>query len=255
MIEKYTHAIARQPGENFAQGLSTSNLGHPQFELMLAQHQAYVAALRSLGLSVTVLDPLLEYPDAYYVEDCAVIAPEVVVITRPGAVSRRGEEQALEPILAEFRQIERIDAPGTVDGGDVLVAGKQVWIGLSERTNQTGAEQLGGILERNGYQWQTLRVGSGLHLKSSINWLGGNRLIVTPEWAAYPALGGYDLIVVDEDESYAANTLWVNDHLLIPGGFPKVRERLSVFTLPLIELQVSEARKMDGGLTCMSLRL
>ncbi len=132
--------------------------------------------------------------------------------------------------------------------------GKHFFIGLSERTNRDGAEQLGKVLEDYGNTWETIPVGATLHLKSSINYLGNNTLVVTEEFANKEALKGYDKIVVDADEAYAANTLWVNDHLLAPKGFPNTRKKLDALGLEIIELEMSEARKMDGGLTCLSLR-
>lgn len=250
----FKHAITRLPGENFASGLTTSNLGTPSFTLMREQHRAYVEALGDLGLKVIVLPALPEYPDAYFVEDPAVISSRVAVVNRLGAAARQGEEVSLAPALAQYRPLERIFFPGSVDGGDVLMIGEHFFIGISERTNMSGAEQLGGILTRHGHTYETVAVGEGLHLKSSVNWLGGERLIVTQALAEYPGFARFEKILVDDDEEYAANILWVNGTLLHPKGFPKARHQLEQLGMPLIELDVSEVRKMDGGLTCMSLR-
>ena len=138
-----TRALARRPGKNFAQGLTTANLGEPCCETMLRQHAAYVRALERLGLEVTVLEPLADYPDSCFVEDVAVVTPEAAVVARPGAPSRQGETGAIEPLLAQYRKTQRIHPPATLDGGDVLVVGKEVFIGISERTNRHGAQQLG----------------------------------------------------------------------------------------------------------------
>jgi dimethylargininase len=250
----YTHAIVRKPGPDFSRGLTTSLLGKPGYELIQKQHAAYVETLGILGLEVLTLDPLPGYPDAYFVEDTAVVTPEVAVITLPGAVSRQGEQRSIESVLSRFRKIEKIREPGTVDGGDVLMAGGRFFIGISDRTNPEGARQLGTILESYGYRWDTVSVGEGLHLKSGVNSLGKNGLILTPSFRELPCFDGYDRLVLDETEAYAANTLWVNDTLIIPGGFPGVKERLSRRGLPVIELDVSEMAKMDGGLTCLSIR-
>lgn len=251
----FSHAIARRPAENFARGLTTTAGSEPaDYGLMLEQHAAYLEALSAAGLEVIVLDPQPDYPDAHFVEDTAVVTPDVAVITNPGAEARRGEEESIIPVLTEFRRIERIQAPGTVDGGDVLQVGHHFFIGRSERTNQQGAEQLGRILQHYGNTWTTIAVGTGLHLKSSINYVGQNTLLVTPEFSAKEQLEGYDQIVLDNAEAYAANTLLVNEHLLIPAGYPAARRRLETLGLNIIELEVSEVRKMDGGLTCMSLR-
>lgn len=250
----FTHAIARRPGENFAQGLSTSDLGTPSYELIVKQHQAYVETLRSLGLEVIVLEAQPDYADAYFVEDTAVVTPDVAVITIPGAEARRGEQDTIEPVLARYRKTVRIQAPGTVDGGDVLMVGTHFFVGISERTNQEGAEQLGHILEEYGNTWTAVPVASGLHLKSGVNYVGQNTLLLTQEFAACDEFNGYEKIVLDEAEEYAANTLLVNDCLITPQGFPDTRKKIKDLGLAIIELEVSEVRKMDGGLTCMSLR-
>jgi dimethylargininase len=251
----FTQAIARKPAKNFAQGLtSTVSAKPPRYELLLKQHETYLEALKACGLNVTILDPLPDYPDAYFVEDTAVVTADVAVITHPGAETRRGEEESMVPVLAGFRKIERILAPGTVDGGDVLQVDNHFFIGLSERTNKEGAGQLGRILESCGKTWATVEVGAGLHFKSSVNYVGKNTLLVTPDFAEREQLSGYDKIVVGKAEAYAANTLLVNEHLLTPTGFPCTRQKLEALGFEIIELETSEVRKMDGGLTCMSIR-
>jgi dimethylargininase len=250
----FTTAITRKPGKNFAEGITTADLGVPNYPLMLDQHLAYVDALRKIGLSVVELEPLLDYPDAYFVEDVAVVTPDVAVITRPGTAARQGEQQHIEPVLAQYRPIEHIQLPGTVDGGDVLMVGKHFFIGISERTNPLGAAQLGEILERYGNTWMSVPVDAGLHLKSSVNWVGGDTLLIGVGFAGQPEFEGYQQIIVDSTEEYACNTLWINGTLLTPKGFPKTREQLKTLGLPIIELDTSEVQKMDGGLTCMSLR-
>ena len=251
----FTRAITRKPCQNFARGLTTTVSSKPaDYGLMLKQHEAYLEALSAAGLEVIVLDPQPDYPDAHFVEDTAVVTPDVAVITIPGADARKGEEESIVPVLAEFRKIERIQAPGTVDGGDVLQAGNHFFIGLSQRTNKEGAEQLGRILQSYGNTWTTVTVGAGLHFKSSVNYVGKNMLLVTSDFAAKDQLKGYEQILLDSAESYAANTLLVNEHLLVPAGYPAARRQLETLGLKMIELEVSEVRKMDGGLTCMSLR-
>jgi dimethylargininase len=221
---------------------------------MRSQHRAYVQTLESLGLEVLVLDPLPGYPDAYFVEDVAVILPQIAVITRPGAAARQGEQIAIEAQIARRRRLARIESPGTLDGGDVLTTGEHFFIGLSERTNRAGAGQLGRILEMQGYTWTLIRVGAGLHLKSSVTYVGDNTLLVSQAFAQHEAFREFDKIVLEEAEEAACNSLWINDHLVIPTGFPGARRKLEPHGLPVIELDISEARKMDGGLTCMSLR-
>jgi len=250
----YTHAITRLPCPNFAAGLTTATLGLPDYELALQQHQTYVTTLGSLGLAVTVLESEPDYPDAHFVEDTAVITPEIAVITRPGALARRGEEESIAPVLAQHRTLAHIQAPGTVDGGDVLVMGKHCLIGLSQRTNEAGANQLRDILLGYGYNCAILPVGEGLHLKSSINYLGQERVLVTQDFVDLEILAGFEKVIAPDEEVYAANTLWINDTLLTPHGFPKTHALLMDAGLPVIEMPASEMEKMDGGLTCLSLR-
>ena len=250
----YQQAITRKPGRNCAQGITTAHLGAPDYALTLQQHAAYVQALRALGLKVIVMDALPDFPDAHFVEDTAVVMPEVAIITRPGARARRGEEEAIEPVLGRYRETERIQAPGTVDGGDVLVVGRHAYVGISDRTNAEGARQLGRILERYGYAWAAVTVEGCLHLKSGVNYVGHGSLLVIEAWADRDEFGEYDQIIVDAREACAANTVWVNDHLLMPRGFPVTRLKLERLGLEIVELDASEVRKMDGGLTCLSLR-
>lgn len=250
----FTHAVTRKPAENFARGLTTSLLGPPAYTRVMEQHEAYVKTLEALGLTVIQLDPQPDFPDAYFVEDTAVVTPQVAVITRPGAVSRRGEEKTIEPVLASYRPVEHIRRPGTVDGGDVLMVGNRFYIGISDRTNRAGAEQLSGILRRYGHEPATLAVGAGLHLKSSLNVVGENTLLTTTAFAGRDLLKGYRQIVLSDAETYAANTLWLNGRLIMPQGFPDTRQKLETLGLPLVELDVSEVAKMDGGLTCLSIR-
>ena len=250
----FTYAITRKPGKNFAQGITTSKLSAPKYDLVLQQHLSYIAALKSIGLQIIELDAQLNYPDAHFVEDTAVVTPDVAIIAYPGAAPRQGEEKSIAEILAPYRTIEYIHAPGTLDGGDVLMIGDHFFIGISDRTNSEGAKQLSNILEKYTKTCSIIQVGAGLHFKSSVNYIGKNTLIVTRNFANHPTLEGYDKITVSEREEYAANVLWVNDHLLIPRGFADTKKKLSALDLEIIELDVSEMQKMDGGLTCLSLR-
>lgn len=251
---QFTQAIVREPGPDCPDGLTTSDLGPADYELLLAQHQEYVNVLCELGLWVEELPPMPGFPDAYFVEDPAIVLPEVAIITLPGARPRQGEQENLAPILAQHRPLVAIEPPGMLEGGDVLVVGRHAFIGLSQRTNLAGAEQLGQILNDHGYTFTTVPVGPGLHLKSGANVVAPNTLLLTAELAVHPAFAAYQRIIVDEAESYASNTMLINDTLIMPAGFPRTWTRLEALGQPIIEIDVSEVRKMDGGLTCMSLR-
>lgn len=254
LVARYSRAIVRRPAPTLGGGETTARLGVPDHGLALTQFDAYAEALRAGGLSVTILAPLSAYPDAHFVEDTAVVTPEVAVITRPGAASRRGEQQYMEPEIAQHRPIVRIEEPGTLDGGDVLQVGSCFLIGVSARTNPHGARQLGRVVEGFGYRWRLVPVEAGLHLKSSVNLLGEDRLLVTRAFAGHETLKGFDQVVVPAGEEYACNSLLINGRLLVPEGYPGTRALLEDTGLPLLALDTSEFRKMDGGLTCLSLR-
>ena len=248
------HALTRRPGTTLASGLTTSTLGAPDFARAIDQFEAYVDALRGCSVEVVVLDPLDDYPDAHFVEDVAVVTPQLAVLTRPGAGARRGEVAFIESALRPHRTTVSLASPGILDGGDVLMVGQHLYIGRSERTDEAGAAQLGRALAPFGYAWTLVPVAAGLHLKSSITAVGDRTLLTTQAFADHPALAGFDRIVVPEGEEYASNTLLVNDRLLMPSGFPRTRQKLQALEIPLVELDTSEFRKMDGALTCLSLR-
>jgi len=247
----YTRAIVRKPGRNFANGITTSNLGQPDFNKALEQHAAYCEALIKCGVELTVLDADERYPDGCFVEDTAVVNSRVKVISRPGAATRRGEEDEIAQVLAASGPTESITAPGTLEGGDVLRAENHYFIGTSGRTNNEGASQLSAILAKHGFTSSVIRVAAGLHLKSDIAYLGNGNFISTPAFShvALPA----NTIILDPEEYYSANCLRINDYLLIPKGFPKSKMKITELGCNIIELEMSEFRKMDGGLTCLSL--
>lgn len=247
----YSRAIVRRPGRNFAKGISTSNLGKPDFGKALEQHAAYCEALTKCGVELTVLDADERYPDGCFVEDTAVVNSKVKVVSRPGAATRRGEEEAISRVLAGSGPTESITAAGTLEGGDVLRAENHYYIGISERTNREGASQLSAILAKHGFTSTVVRVEAVLHLKSDIAYLGNGNFISTPVFShvANPA----NTIILDPEEYYSANCLRVNDYLLIAKGFPKSKKRIMDLGYNIIELDMSEFRKMDGGLTCLSL--
>lgn len=250
----FTHAIVRRPGREMAAGITTAALGPPDYPRALEQFDAYVTALKDCGLALTVLEPLDGHPDAHFVEDTAVVTPDIAVIAHPGAEPRRGETPSVAAALKSFRSTFSIQPPGTLDGGDVLMMGNHFLIGLSDRTNPEGARQLGHRATQFGYTWTAIDVAAGLHFKSSVNAAGADTLLTTPDFAEHPALADYRRIVISADEAYAANTLLVNGRLIMPAGFLDTRAKLQALGLPITELDTSEFRKMDGGLTCLSLR-
>jgi dimethylargininase len=255
----FKHAIVRTPGSNFDAGLTTVSLGRPEFARVLEQHARYCSALEECGLELTFLEADLRYPDSTFVEDTAVITERGAILMRPGAESRAGEVEAIRPALAQFfPEMPAIQGPGTVDGGDICEAGAHFFLGLSHRTNEEGARQLAGHLAALGYTSSTIDVRpmtSILHLKSGIAYVGENTLVVMEEMAGNPQFRDFELIRVSEEESYGANCVQVNERVLVSEGFPQLTADLLASGFDPLVLDMSEYRKMDGGLSCLSLRI
>ena len=254
----FTQAIVRTPARSFAEGLTTADLGEPDYYTALLQHRAYCKALEDCGLQLTVLEPDPRYPDSVFVEDTAVLAGSRAILTRPGAPSREGEVAAIAGTLAAFfEDICQIEAPGTLDGGDICEADGHYFIGISARTNRAGAEQLAGFLKEKGFTSSFVEV-TGipgiLHLKSGISYLGDDHLAAIEPFASLPDFQRFNLVRVSEEEAYAANSIRVNDTVLMPWGFPETQATLETLGFPVIALPMDEFRIMDGGLSCLSLR-
>jgi len=252
----FTNAIVRTPGRSIVEGLSNSiTLGLPNYEQAIIQHQSYIDALTKCGLDVLVLEPCEEYPDSTFVEDVALITPKCAIITCPGAPSRRGEVHEIEFVLKQrFNNIEAIEAPGTIDGGDIMMVGGHYYIGLSERTNLEGAKQIIQILKKYGMSGSTISLKKVLHLKTSLSYLEKNNLVVSGEFINDSYFGQYNSIEIPEKESYAANCIWVNESVIIPLGYPTTKQRIKNAGYPVIETDVAEFQKLDGGISCLSLR-
>lgn len=251
----YTKAIVRTPCPEMIHGITSALLGQPDYRLALEQHIRYTEALRSLGLDMLVLEADSRFPDSVFVEDVALCTRELAVITRPGAISRRGEEREMAGVLESiFGQLEYIRPPGRLEAGDVMKVGNYYYIGLSERTNLEGADQLISILNHHGMSGEKLRVGGLLHLKSGASYLEDHVLLLGKELLDHPSFACFQKIGVPEEEAYAANSIWVNGAVLVPSGFPRTRERIENAGVRTIALQISEFRKLDGGLSCLSLR-
>lgn len=251
----YEHAIARTPAVTMTDGLREHDAGAPDVDLALTQHEAYLVALRAFGLRVHVLPPDPHFPDSVFVEDTALLTPKVAILTRPGAPSRRGEVAGIAAAVREtFDEVETVAAPGTVDGGDIVAADGRYVIGLSARTNVEGAGQVTAILRRFGYRATTVAVREALHLKSGVSCLDQGRLLVTRTYDAEPAFDGFERIVVPDEEAYAANALWLNGRVLLPAAYPRTADLVAKAGYDVMALEMSEFRKVDGSLTCLSLR-
>jgi dimethylargininase len=254
----FTQGIVKHLSATFASGETTAELGKPDFDEALRQHQAYCEALESCGLELVRLPPDDEYPDSTFVEDTALLTARGAVLTRPGADSRRGEVELMAAVVRKyFRQVYSIEEPGTLDAGDVCEAGEHFFIGVSRRTNEHGAKQLAGFLNSFGYSSSLIDIrglSNILHLKSGIAYLSAKRLVVIEALRNVPEFSDYDLICLNSTEEYAANCLSLNGSILIASGFPGVKRELELLGYPTISLDMSEFQKMDGGLSCLSLR-
>jgi len=218
-----------------------------------AQHAAYERALEAAGCMIVRLDEAADQPDSVFVEDTAVVCDEVALITRPGARARRPETPPVTELLRRYRPVREIDAPATVDGGDVLLAGRTVFIGRSERTNEAGVEQVRAILQPHGYTVRTVAVSGCLHLKSAVTALSDERLLLNPAWVAPDAFGPFDLTHVDSREPAAANVVRVGGELIYPQSFPRTQEELERLGFVIRSVDVSEIAKAEGAVTCCSL--
>lgn len=251
----FKNAIVRKPCPEIINGLTSVSLGKPDYNKALDQHAGYVEALRSCGLNVKVLEADSQFPDSVFVEDVALCTSECAIVTNPGAPARNGEKLKIRPVLESFyARVESIESPGSLDAGDVMMVGKHFYIGISERTNTQGAEQLIAFLERYGMSGSMVPLKEMLHLKSGLSYLEQNHLLITGEFINHSAFVDFQKIEVDPDESYAANSLWVNSTVLVPAGFPRTLTKIKQAGYHTLTLDVSEFRKLDGGLSCLSLR-
>ena len=252
----FKHAIVRTPAPSLLQGITSApELGTPNYEKALQQHQSYIEALKACGVQVKVLDAVDQFPDSCFVEDVAVCTRNFVTVTSPGAATRKGEEKEIVAALGNYYEnIEQIKAPGTLEGGDVMMVKDHFYIGLSDRTNREGAEQLIAALEKYGMTGSVVEMKEMLHLKTGLAYLEDNILLVAGEFIECDEFRDFTCIEIPEDEGYAANCIRVNDYVLVPEGFPKTLKNIQDAGLKTMVVDTSEYRKLDGGLSCLSLR-
>jgi len=251
----FTKAIVRRPGKSMIHGIGPEHLGKPDYEKALKQHDAYIEALKKTGVEVTILEALEEFPDSCFVEDTAVLTKKVAIICNPGAESRNGEKIPMKETLKDFYEnIEEVKEPGTIDGGDVMMVGDFFYVGLSARTNEEGARQFIEILRKYGYDGTVVPLKEMLHLKTGLAYLENNNLLISGEFIENPLFKDFNKIIIPEDESYAANCIWMNGYVLVPAGYPKTKKAIEDLGYETIEVDTSEFRKLDGGLSCLSLR-
>lgn len=247
-------AITRQISPRFNECELTHLDRQPiDLDLARAQHHQYEAALHELGCEVISLPPEPDLPDSVFVEDVALVFDEVAVITRPGADSRKPETESIARALAPYRTLFTIEAPGTIDGGDVLRVGKMVYVGLSSRSNRSGVEQLQTMIAPYGYTVQGVEVTGCLHLKSAVTQVNEDTLLINPAWVDRSIFGALKFIEVDKSEPSAANAVWIGEAMIYPSSFPKTQRRLEEAGLRLKIVAATEVAKAEGAVTCCSL--
>ena len=253
---QFTSAITRRPARSVVDGLRAVDKGTPDYDLMLSHHSDYAAALHEAGANVTELEPLEDFPDSVFVEDTALCLPEGVILMKPGAPSRFGEVSAIEPVLRDmFGEVLSVNGVGTIEAGDILVTSHEILVGRSARTNGSGIEELREILNDWGYELREVPVPNGvLHFKSDCSVLDATTILSTERLADSNCFQNYDVILTVEGEEAAANAIRYNDYVIMAAGFPKTAKRLKEFGYRLKEIGNSECAKIDGGMSCLSLR-
>lgn len=257
-MTRFSHVIVRRPPKSIVHAYSgTPELGRPNYELALKQHDDYIAALKECDVEVTVL-PALEYlTNSVFPEDTAVVTRKGAIIDNPGMSIRQPEATEMEPTLRQFftsDQIAHITLPGTLEGGDVMMVGDHFYVGRSTRTNPEGIRQFLNILESWGLEGSEVPLDHTLHLKTGVNYLENNNLLVAGEFVDKPEFASFNKFIVPEEEAYGANCIWVNDKVIVPAGYPRVLQAVKDFGYETLVVDTSEYRKLGGGLSCMSLR-
>lgn len=253
----FQNALVRTPSRSLIHGLtSAANPDQPIYDLALVQHQNYIKALSQCGLEVTVLPAIESFPDSCFVEDVALLTNQLAILTRPGAISRQGEVKEIELIVKKFykEHIARIETPGTLEAGDVLNVNNHFFIGLSARTNNEGAQQAISYLNQKGYSASTLKLSEFLHLKTGVSYLDQGCILVCGELVNHPAFNHLKQVIINPAEAYAANCIMVNGTVLLAQGYPQTKKQILDLGYPIIELDMSEFKKIDGSLSCLSLR-
>ncbi|MDD2955240.1 MAG: arginine deiminase family protein [Oscillospiraceae bacterium] len=253
----FKNVIVKKPCRAVINGISTANLGLPDYELALKQHACYVEALKKCGVAVTELPADEAFPDSCFVEDVAVLTREFAVITNPGAPTRKKEVEAIIPVIEKFYPADRIEyikAPGTLEGGDIMMVGDHFYIGASARTNEEGGRQLISYLEKYGMSGEMVPLKEILHLKTGLSYIENNNLLISGEFLTNPVFDSFHKIVIPAGEEYGANCIWVNGTVIVPAGFPGVQKAIEGLGYPVLVVDTSEFRKVDGGLSCLSLR-
>ena len=247
-------AITREVSSRFNE-CEITHIDRTPIDLDIArrQHQEYIHALAQIGCEVIELPEQRDLPDSVFVEDTAFILPEVAVITRPGADSRKPETESIVQALSSHRPLVHVTAPATVDGGDVLVLGKNIYIGMSTRSTMEAVTQLQGLLDNYGYKVTGVELTDCLHLKTAVTRMNNKTLLVNKNWVEAGHFSGYELIDIDPSEPFGANCLPVKDVIIYPTSFPKTQKKIEQKGFKVINVNLDELAKAEGAVTCCSL--
>jgi dimethylargininase len=253
---EFTRAITRLPARSIVDGLRAEDIGDPDYAQMLRDHADYVASLQQAGATVTELSALEAFPDSVFVEDVALCLPEVAILMRPGAESRAGEVEHMATVLRDlYEQVVAIEGPGFIEGGDILTTSKEILVGRSARTDSAGIAELAAIVKPWDYSLREVVTPPGvLHFKTDCSLLDAETILATRRLDASGCFEGYRVIHTADGEEAAANSIRYNDLLVMPAGFPKTHERLLQAGYEVREINNSECAKLDGGMSCLSLR-
>ncbi len=254
---EFSRAITRRPAATIAGGLRAKDIGNPDFEGMMAAHKAYVAALKSTGAEVIELDPLDAFPDAQFVEDTALCLPQGAVLMRPGAPSRMGEVAEMAPNLrACYETVLEINGPGHIEGGDILVTGREILVGRSDRTDAEGVAELSKITSAWSHKLREVFTPEGvLHFKTDCSLMDAETILSTRRLDASGCFEGYRVLHVADGEEAAANAIRFNNLVLMAAGFSRTADMLDREGYEIVEIDNTDCAKLDGGMSCLSLRL
>ena len=252
----FSHAICRLPSRSLVDGLRAEDTGQPDYDIFIKDHADYIETLKSTGAKVIVLEALEAFPDSVFIEDAVLCLPKGAVIMRPGAPSRLGEAEAIKQIISElYTQVEQIKGPGFIEGGDILVTETEVLVGRSARTDKAGIEELASIIDPWGHTLREVDTPEGvLHFKTDCSLLDEKTILSTERLAQTGCFENYDVITTADGEEACANTIRFNNYVIMPDGFPETEHKLVTRGYAVKKIGNTEAAKLDGGMSCLSLR-
>lgn len=254
---KFKNIIVKTPCENMVNGITSASLGKVNYKNAIVQHKKYISILKKIKLNVKIMPSDEYYPDSCFVEDVLVATNKFAILTNPGAKARNGEKGKMAVFFSRnFKSaIHYIEYPGSLDGGDVMMVANKFFIGKSERTNVEGIKQFEDIVSKYDYKVVPVDMKEMLHLKTGLSYLEHNNLLICGEFINNPLFKSFNKIIVSDDESYAANSIWLNDVVIVPAGYPKTKATIEALgKYKVVTCDTSEFRKLDGGLSCLSIR-